>query len=255
IMGYFAVPRAFQHRVLFWGIFAALVLRGLFIFGGVALLERLDWLLYVFGAFLLFTAVRLIVSDEEQMDPGNSRILRLARRIVPSTDEYHGQQLWAVENARRVATPLFFVLIVVEVSDVLFAVDSVPAILAVSRDQFIVFASNALAILGLRSLYFLLADLHGRFRFLQPALAVILAFVGVKMLLAEGLPDAWTSEDTPSWLDGVHIPTALSLGVIALVIVLGVVASILWPGEIDEDWDDETIHEADEPDESPVAPG
>ena len=183
------MPRAYQHRVLFWGIFAALVLRALFIFGGVALLERLEWMLYLFGAFLLFTAVRLLTTDMDEMDPGKSRALRLARRLVPSTDEYHGQQLFIVEAGKRLATPLFFVLVVIEVSDVLFAVDSVPAILAVSRDQFIVFSSNALAILGLRSLYFLLADLHGRFRYLQPGLAVILGFVGVKMLLSEGLPD------------------------------------------------------------------
>jgi tellurite resistance protein TerC len=246
ILGYFAVPRKYQHRVLFWGIFAALVLRAIFIFGGVALLDRLDWLMYLFGGFLVFTAVRLLVSDPGEIDPSRSRILNLARRIVPSTERYDGQKLFTREMGRRVATPLFFVLVVIEVSDVLFAVDSVPAILAVTRDQFIVFTSNALAIVGLRSLYFLLADLEGRFRFLQPALAVILAFVGVKMLLAKGLPAAWVSSSTPTWLSGVHIPTAWSLLVIAVILTGGIVASVLWPGTPAP----ESLHHEHQPDDA-----
>jgi tellurite resistance protein TerC len=243
ILGYFAVPRQYQHRVLFWGIFAALVLRAIFIFGGVALLDRLDWLMYVFGGFLVFTAARLLTSDSDEIDPSRSRILNLARRIVPSTEQYDGQKLFTREMGRRVATPLLFVLIVIEVSDVLFAVDSVPAILAVTRDQFIVFTSNALAIVGLRSLYFLLADLDGRFRFLQPALAVILGFVGIKMLLAKGLPAAWVSSSTPTWLSGVHIPTGWSLLVIAFILTAGIVASVLWPGP--EEPSPDTATEAD----------
>jgi tellurite resistance protein TerC len=229
ILSWFAVPRQYRHRVLFWGIFAALVLRAMFIFGGVALLDSFGWVMYVFGGFLVFTAIRLLVSGEQDLDPERSRLLHLARRVVPSTDEYDGQKLFTREMGRRVATPLFFVLVVVEVSDLLFAVDSVPAVLAVTRDQFIVFTSNALAIVGLRSLYFLLADLEGRFRFLQPALAVILAFVGVKMLLAKGLPAAWVGPSTPSWLTGVHIPTGWSLVVIASILAVGVIASIRWP--------------------------
>jgi tellurite resistance protein TerC len=215
ILTYFAVPAKYQHRVLFWGIFGALVLRATFIFAGVALIERFDWVLYVFGAFLLFTAVRLLVSDDDdQGDPGNSRFLKVVRRVVPTTDQLDGPHLFTKIDGRRLATPLFAVLVLIELTDLIFAVDSVPAVLAVSHEQFIVFASNAFAILGLRSMYFLLAHLHGRFRFLQQGLAIILAFVGVKMILAE-------------W---VHIATWLSLVVIA-VVLLGAIACSLWfPG-------------------------
>jgi tellurite resistance protein TerC len=214
ILGYFAVPAMYQHRVLFWGIFGALVLRATFIFAGVALIERFDWVLYVFGAFLLFTAIRLLLSDDdEQVDPGRSRFLKLVNRVVPSTPELDGARLFTRVDGRRLATPLFAVLVLVELTDLIFAVDSVPAVLAVSHEQFIVFSSNAFAILGLRSMYFLLADLHGRFRFLQQGLAVILAFVGVKMVISE-------------W---VHIPTWVSLVVIAVVLVTAVLASWRFP--------------------------
>ena len=185
ILTYFRIPSEYQHRVLFWGIFGALVLRAIFIFAGIALIERFDWVLYVFGAFLLYTAGKLIFSDNEHVDPGKSRFLKIVNRIVPSTDQLDGQKLFTRVDAKRLATPLFAVLVLVESTDVLFAVDSVPAVLAVSREQFIVFSSNAFAILGLRSLYFLLADLHGRFSYLQQGLAIILAFVGVKMLIHE----------------------------------------------------------------------
>jgi tellurite resistance protein TerC len=208
IMSYFAVPRAYQFRVLFWGIFGALVLRFIFIFAGVALLERFEWMLFVFGTFLLITAARMLRhGDDEEVHPENNPVLKLVRRIVPSTSEYDGQKLFTRRNAKRLATPLLAVLIVIETSDVVFAVDSIPAILAVSREQFIVFSSNAFAILGLRALYFLLADLRDKFSLLQEGLAIILAFVGVKMILAE-------------WY---HIPTPLSLAVIA-----GVLAGAIW---------------------------
>ncbi len=225
----FAVPREYQHRVLFWGVFAALALRAAFIFGGVELLDRFEWILYLFGAFLLYTAVKVAFSKGDESDPNDSRLLRFAHRVLPSTDRYDGQRLFTLENGRRLATPLLFVLIVVEVTDLLFAVDSVPAILAVSRDQFIVFASNALAILGLRSLYFLLADLHDRFRYLQQGLGVILAFVGVKMLLSQGVPDALRGDWTPGWLSGLHMPIGLSLGVIAGVLTVSITASLARP--------------------------
>jgi tellurite resistance protein TerC len=216
IMSYFAVPRAYQFRVLFWGIFGALILRFVFIFAGVALLESFEWMLFVFGAFLLITAARMLRSgDDEEVHPEQNPVLRLVRRIIPSTTEYHGQHMFVRERngmgkAKWLATPLLAVLIVVETSDVVFAVDSIPAILAVSREQFIVFSSNAFAILGLRALYFLLADLRDRFTYLQQGLAVILAFVGVKMIIAE-------------WY---HIPTAASLGVIALVLTVSIVLSM-----------------------------
>ena len=210
IMSYFAVPRAYQFRVLFWGVFGALVLRFAFIFAGVGLLERFEWMLFVFGGFLIVTAIRLLRHTDEEIHPENNPVLKLVKRVVPSTSEYHGQSLFTREGAKRVATPLFAVLVVIETSDVIFAVDSIPAILAVSRHTFIVFSSNAFAILGLRALYFLLADLRDKFDYLQPGLAVILAFVGTKMILAE-------------WY---HIPTFLSLGVIAAILTIAIVASI-----------------------------
>jgi tellurite resistance protein TerC len=211
IMSYFAVPRKYQFRVLFWGVFGALVLRFIFIFAGVELLERFEWMLFVFGGFLLITAFRMLRhGDDEEVHPESNPVLRLVRRVVPSTTEYDGQKMFVRHAGKLLATPLFAVLIVIETSDVVFAVDSIPAILAVSREQFIVFSSNAFAILGLRALYFLLADLRDKFGYLQQGLAVILAFVGVKMIVAE-----W-------W----HIPTALSLGVIALVLAVAILASI-----------------------------
>jgi TerC family integral membrane protein len=210
IMSYFAVPRAYQFRVLFWGIFGALVLRFLFILAGVTLLERFEWMLFVFGGLLLITAVRMLRHDEDEVHPENNAVLKVMRRIIPSTNEYNGQRLTVRRAGKLLATPLLAVLIVVETSDVVFAVDSIPAILAVSREQFIVFSSNAFAILGLRALYFLLADLRDKFSLLQEGLAIILAFVGVKMIISE-------------WY---HIPTPLSLGVIALVLTVAILLSI-----------------------------
>ena len=210
LMSYFLVPTKYQHRVLFWGIFGALVMRAIFIFAGVALIERFDWILYVFGAFLLFTAGRMLVGDDQHVDPSKSRFLKLVNRIVPSTDKLDGPHLFTRVNGRRLATPLFAVLVLVEATDVIFAVDSVPAVLAVSHEQFIVFASNAFAILGLRALYFLLADAHAKFKYLQTGLAVILAYVGVKMIITE-------------WY---HIPTYYSLGVIAIILTVSIVASL-----------------------------
>ncbi|HAP78181.1 MAG TPA: hypothetical protein DCR14_19130 [Acidimicrobiaceae bacterium] len=206
IMSYFVVPPKYQHRVLFWGIFGALVMRAIFIFAGVALIEKFDWVLYVFGAFLLFTAGKLIFSNDEHVDPSKSKFLKLVHKVVPMTDQMDGQKLFTRINGKRLATPLFAVLLLVEATDVLFAVDSVPAVLAVSREQFIVFASNAFAILGLRALYFLLADMHAKFSYLQEGLAIILAFVGVKMLIH-------------GWY---HIPTGLSLGIIAIVLIASI---------------------------------
>jgi len=214
VFSFFAVPREYQFRVLFWGIFGALVLRGVFIFAGVSLIERFEWILYVFGAFLLYTAWKIAHHDEsEQVDYNANIAMRLVRRIVPTTPEYDGQKLFTRKTGKRLATPLFAVLVLIEATDVVFAVDSVPAILAVSREPFIVFAANAFAILGLRSLYFLLGGMQGKFRYLNVGLGVILAFVGVKMLLI-GEPFE------------VHMPTYISLSVIAAVIAVSVIASI-----------------------------
>lgn len=210
IFSYFAIPRKYQFRVLFWGIFGALVLRGIFIFAGVALIEQFSWILYVFGAFLLFTAWRIYKHDSTEVHPENNPVLKLVQKIVPSTPELDGQKLFTRKHGRLLATPLFAVLILVETTDVIFAVDSIPAILAVSREEFIVFASNAFAILGLRALYFLLAGMQGRFRYLNAGLAVILAFVGVKMLVAEFY----------------HMPTWISLTVITIVLTVTIWASL-----------------------------
>ncbi len=210
ILSYFAVPREYQHRVLFWGIFGALVLRATFIFAGIALIQRFEFVLIFFGAFLLYTAWKLVSSHDQVVDPENSRLLKFVRRVVPSTPEYDGAKLFTRIDGRRLATPLFAVLLLVEATDVVFAVDSVPAVLAVSHEQFIVFSSNAFAILGLRSLYFLLAGMHARFSYLQQGLAVILAFVGVKMILSR-------------WY---HIETWISLTVIIVVLIVSILASL-----------------------------
>ena len=210
IFSYFGVPREYQFRVLFWGIFGALVLRAIFIFAGVALIESFDWILYLFGAFLLYTAVKIARHGGSEVHPDTNPALRLVRRIVPSTSDYDGQKLFTRRNGALLATPLFAVLILIETTDVVFAVDSIPAILAVSRQEFIVFASNAFAILGLRALYFCLAGMAGRFRYLNVGLGVVLGFVGVKMLMA----------------DIYHFPTWASLAVIVVVIAAAVGASL-----------------------------
>ncbi len=207
ILSHFKVPSNYQHRVLFWGVFGALVMRAGFIFAGIALVSRFDVTQVLFGLFLLYTAVKLVLGGDEAGNPADSKFMALVNRLVPSTDKLDGQKLFTRIDGRRLATPLFAVLVLVELTDVLFAVDSVPAVLAVSGEQFIVFTSNAFAIMGLRSLYFLLADMRARFSYLQEGLAIILAFVGVKMIL--------------TFFD-VHIETWISLLVIALVMFASV---------------------------------
>ena len=213
IFGYFGVPKAYQFRVLFWGVFGALVLRAAFIFAGVALIDAFDWILYVFGGFLLYTAWKITRHSGAEVHPEQNPVLKLVRRVVPSTDEYDGQRLFTKRGARRLATPLLAVLVLIETTDVIFAVDSVPAILAVSHEPFLVFASNAFAILGLRALYFCLAGMADRFRYLNQGLGVIMAFVGVKML-------------GESFFD---IGIAASLAIILGVLTAAIVASMLFP--------------------------
>ena len=207
---FFAVPAAHQHRVLFWGIFGALVLRAAFIFAGVALLHAFEWIIYVFGAFLVFTAYRIATSDDVEVHPDRNPVLRRVRQVIPQTKDYRGEHFFVVEDGRRLATPLLTVLISVELTDVLFAVDSIPAILAITQNQFLVFSSNAFAILGLRALYFLLADMQERFVYLNKGLGVILGYVGVKFLVSEFY----------------HIPTGVSLGFIAVVLALTIWLSL-----------------------------
>ena len=200
LFGAFQVPQRSQHRVLFWGVLGALVMRAIFIAAGSALLLRFHWLIYLFGAFLVFTAIKLAreKGEGEQKSPLESRTYKALQRFIPTSPELDGERFFTRKNGKRLATPLFVVLILVELTDVIFAVDSIPAVFAVTRDPFIVFTSNVFAILGLRSLYFVLADFVQRFHYLKPALAIVLGFVGVKMLLTGVL----------------HIPTPVSLAVI-----------------------------------------
>jgi tellurite resistance protein TerC len=208
---YFAVDGKLQHRVLFWGVLGALVMRGVFILVGGALIEAFHWILYVFGAFLIVTAVKLMVQKETSVQPERNPVLRLFRRLVPAVPDYRGTRFLVREAGRIVATPLLFVLVVIEATDVMFALDSIPAVFAVTTDTFIVYTSNIFAILGLRALYFLLAGYLDRFRFLNVGLALVLGFVGAKMLVAE-------------W---VKVPIGVSLGVVALLIGGSVAMSML----------------------------
>jgi len=208
----FAIPKHLQYRVLFWGVMGALVMRFIMIVIGAALIERFEWILLVFGAFLVFTGFRMWKSTQSEVepDPANNPIVKFARRRLPFTDRLDGQRFWTTLDGKRVATPLLLALIVVEVSDLVFAVDSIPAVFAVTTDPFIVYTSNAFAILGLRSLYFFLADLKDRFRFLTHGLSIVLVFVGVKLLLGP-------------WI---HLPAWTSLVVIAGVLGGAVIASL-----------------------------
>ncbi|MFL5353390.1 TerC family protein [Archangium sp.] len=205
------IPALYQHRVLFWGILSALVLRAGMIFAGVAMLERFHWLIYVFGAFLIFTGVKLFLQRNKEEHPEDGAVMKLARRIIPSTARFDGDRFFTRENGRKLATPLLMSLVLVELTDVLFALDSIPAIFAVTTDPFLVFTSNIFAILGLRSLFFVLAGAVEKFSYLKVGLSAVLVFVGAKMAL----------------VDVVKVPPALSLGVIALLLGGSIVASLL----------------------------
>jgi tellurite resistance protein TerC len=211
VFGALGIPAIHQHRVLFWGILTALVLRALMIFAGAAMLARFHWLIYAFGAFLIATGIKLFFERGRESHPEETWPMRLARRLVPSTPRLDGERFFTRENGRRVATPLFMALLMVEITDVIFAIDSIPAIFAITLDPFIVFTSNIFAILGLRSLFFLLADLVDRFRYLKVGLAAVLVFVGAKMTA----------------IDFVKVPPLASLAVIALLLGLSVVVSWL----------------------------
>jgi tellurite resistance protein TerC len=211
IFNYFKVPLALQHRVLFWGILGALAMRGAMIAAGAALLHSFEWTIYVFGSLLLFTAAKMLVTREENIEPEKNLFVRLARRFYPVTDSFHDDHFTARILGRRAITPLMIVLIVVETTDVLFAVDSIPAIFAITTDPFLVFTSNVFAILGLRSLYFALASLMEQLKYLKTSLVFVLAFVGVKMLLTNHYP----------------IPITVSLAVIAGTLAVAVIASLL----------------------------
>lgn len=213
VFNFFRTPFKYQQRVLLWGVLGALIMRGLMIGVGVTLIQNFHWILYVFGAFLLFTGLRMLFGkDDHETDLSSNPGVKLARRFLKVSDEYDGQRFFTVRDGVRMATPLLLVLIVIEFTDVIFAVDSIPAIFAVTTDPFIVFTSNVMAILGLRSMYFLLAHVVYRFVYLQTGLALILSYIGVKMLL----------------IDLVHIPTGLSLAVVIGILAVSIAASLLF---------------------------
>jgi tellurite resistance protein TerC len=211
IFGYFAVPRDYEHRVLFWGILVALVMRGAMIGIGVALIERFYWVMYVFGVFLIYTGGKMFFHDEIEVHPERNPMVKLCRRFFPMTTDYAGQRFFVKHDGTRMATPLFLVFAVINFTDLVFALDSIPAIFAITTDPFLIYTSNICAIMGLRSLYFLLAGVVGMFVYLQQGIAVVLVYVGLKMLTEKFL----------------HIPTLVSLGVIALTLTAAVVASLL----------------------------
>ena len=221
IFSYFRVPSKFQHRVLFWGVMGALVMRMTMIFIGAALIDRFHWMLYVFGAFLVFTGVRMFRQNEEEVNPEQSPLVRFVTRFIPMTRHYDGEKFFTQVNGRRVGTLLLLVLIIVEVTDLVFAVDSIPAIFGVTTNTFIVYTSNVFAILGLRTMYFLLAGVVEKFHFLKQGLAIVLTFIGVKML-AEGFIHDYVDKNTT---------IIISLCVVAVVLTGSVVASLIWPKE------------------------
>ena len=219
IFSFFAVPAAYQHRVLFWGILGALIMRGTLIAIGAALLEQFHWIIYVFGAFLIFTGIRMALSNsEENVQPDKNPVVKFFRRFMPVTENFEKDQFFVRRAGRIMATPLFLILLVVESTDLVFAVDSIPAIFAVTQDPFIVYTSNVFAILGLRALYFLLANVMDKFQYLKVGLSAVLVFIGVKMVI----------------VDFYHIPIGVSLGVVASILTISILAS-LWKAKSEAD--------------------
>jgi tellurite resistance protein TerC len=213
IFSYFNVDKKYQHKVLFWGIIGALIMRSIFIFAGVALINKFHWIIYIFGAFLIFTGVKMLFQKDEKMDPNKNPLVKLFKRFYPVTDTMHGDRFFVKINAKTFATPLFVVLLLVEFTDLIFAVDSIPAIMAITSDPFIIFTSNVFAILGLRALYFALAGITQYFHYIKYGLSAILVFVGLKMVM----------------VDFYKIPVMISLFTILGILVISVVASLLFP--------------------------
>lgn len=217
IFSYFQVPTSYQHKVLFWGILGALVMRVIFIFAGIELIHRFHWLIYIFGAFLIFTGIRMVVAGDVKIEPDKNPVVRLIRKIFPVTSTFEGDRFFVRRDSKLWATPLFVVVILVETTDLIFAVDSIPAILAITDDPFIVYTSNVFAILGLRSLYFAVSGIEKYFHYLKYGLAAILVFVGTKMCLS----------------DYYKIPIEVSLTVIVSVLVISILASVIFPEKRD----------------------
>ncbi|HEY3369022.1 MAG TPA: TerC family protein [Symbiobacteriaceae bacterium] len=214
ILGFFKVPRAYQHRVLFWGVIGALILRAIMIGLGASLVHQFHWILYIFGAFLVYTGIKMAFKDDEEVNPEDNPLIKYVRKVVPVTHDYHREKFLLKEHGKWMATPLLLVLVMIETSDVIFALDSIPAIFSVTTDGFIVYTSNIFAIMGLRSLYFLLASVLEQFRFLKYGICLILTFVGAKMLVV---------------LVDIQVPISVSLGVIIGALALSIIASLLIP--------------------------
>lgn len=212
IFSYFAVNEKYQHKILFWGILGALIMRGIFIFAGISLINRFHWIVLIFGGFLVFTGIRMLFQKETEVDPEKNALIRFFKKFLPVTHTLHDDKLFIRQNRKYYATPLFMVLVIIESSDLLFAVDSIPAILAISHDRFIVYTSNIFAILGLRSLYFAIAGIMGYFRYLKVGLAFVLTFVGLKMLSAYFVFD---------------IPIVTSLLIILGILLVSILASVI----------------------------
>jgi tellurite resistance protein TerC len=223
IFSYFQVPAKYQHRVLYWGVMGALVMRIAMIFLGTALINRFHWIIYIFGAFLIYTGIKMFSQEETEVNPEQNALVRLATRFVPITRHYEESKFFTVVNGRRTGTLLLLVLVIVEVTDLVFAVDSIPAIFGVTTDRFIIYTSNVFAILGLRTLYFLLAGVVEKFHYLKIGLAIVLTFIGAKMVL-------------PLFVDW-HIPTGIALGVVGAVLLGSVAASLIWPRQAERDID------------------
>lgn len=215
VFKYFNVPALYLHRILFWGILGAIIMRALFIGAGIALVTRFHWIIYLFGAFLVLTGIKMAFQKDKDLDPESNPVLKLFRRFFPVSDQYDGGKFFIRREGILTATPLFIVLLFVEVTDVIFAVDSIPAVFAITLDPFIVYTSNIFAILGLRALFFVLAGMMDKFHYLQYGLSAILVFVGAKMLIS-----------------GIyHIPTGISLAVLGMLLTISIVASLVWPSQ------------------------
>jgi tellurite resistance protein TerC len=266
IFSYFKVPKVYQHRVLFWGVMGALIMRIVMIFIGAELIDRFHWIIYIFGAFLIYTGIRMFREEETEIEPDKNPVVRLVQKFIPITHHYDGEKFFTMENGKRVGTLLFLVLIVVEVTDLVFAVDSIPAIFGITTDRFIVYTSNVFAILGLRTFFFLLVSVIEKFHYLRYGLAFVLTFIGVKMLLpllvywgayASGVREAEQLKYIEEHYG--HIPTTVSLLVVAAALALSVVLSLVFPQkhkekigdyecEIEPDYD---FSDYNQPDETP----
>lgn len=244
VFSYFKVPAKYQHRVLFWGVLGALVMRVAMILLGTALIRQFNWIIYIFGAFLVYTGVKMFSQEETDIEPEDNPVVKMVTRFIPITRHYEGKKFFTVVNGRRTGTLLLLVLVIVEVTDLVFAVDSIPAIFGITTDTFIIYTSNVFAIMGLRSLYFLLAGVVEKFHYLKLGLAIVLTFIGVKMLLpllSKGLAVALNYLGATKLADmashGNHIPIGIALGFVATVLAGSVVASLIWPKHAERDID------------------